>query len=557
MNSIRSGILPFSLALFHSFRVFLRQIIACHIILLQQGSVILWVLSKNMSLSTNLLAIDLGAESGRGILGSFDGSRITLEVLHRFPNGPVKIAQRLHWDVLRLFSDIKQSICLANQRGQLAGVGVDTWGVDFAFFDKNDELLGNPRHYRDPHTEGIMEEAFKQMASFTPSNRGGEGESFAVEAHGAKTLFANTGIQFMRFNSLFQLLALKKAASVPLAAAAKLQFMPDLFHAWLCGVAVNEATIVSTSQCYNPLTHDWAWPILDHFQLPRQLFGTIVPAGTKLGNMLPGLARDTGSSGDIPVIAPASHDTAAAVAAIPALGSDWCYLSSGTWSLMGVELPEPVINEDVRAANFTNEGGVGGTIRFLKNIMGLWLVQECKRSFTRHGQDLHYDQLVKLAEEAAPFAGIINPDDARFLLPDDMPAAIAQFCSQTRQPIPDSPGAYIRCCLESLALRYRWTREKLVKLTGRPINVIHIVGGGAQNRLLNQLTADATGCMVVAGPTEATALGNLLTQAMGLGLLSSVQQLRDIVRCSFNVERFEPKHTERWHEPYQRFLNCC
>lgn len=491
-----------------------------------------------MSLGTNLLAIDLGAESGRGILGTFDGTRISLEVLHRFPNGPVKVADRLYWDVLRLFHEIKTALGLAVQRGPLAGVGVDTWGVDFALLGHGDELLGNPRHYRDPHTEPTMVEAF---ASFPADS-------------GAAVIFGQTGIQFMRFNSLFQLIALKKAHSSPLAAAMKLVFMPDLLHAWLCGVTANEASIVSTSQCYNPLTQDWAWPLLDHFKMPHHLFGTIVPAGTRLGTLLPSLAHDLGAPAGIPVIAPASHDTAAAVAAVPALGEDWCYLSSGTWSLMGVELPAPVINEEVRAANFTNEGGVQGTTRFLKNIMGLWLVQECKRSFARHGQDYPYDELVKLAEAATPFASIINPDDARFLLPEDMPTAIAQYCVETGQPAPATPGAFIRCCLESLALRYRWTKEKLSQLTGRAIQVIHIVGGGCQNRLLNQLTADATGCVVLAGPVEATALGNLLTQAMGLGLVSSLAQLRQIVRVSFQVERFEPRNTPHWQKPYQRFL---
>jgi len=548
-----------------------------------------------MSLSTNLLAIDLGAESGRGILGSFDGTRMTLEVLHRFPNGPVKVADRLHWDVLRLFGDMKVALAQAVQRGPLAGVGADTWGVDFAFLGVNDELLGNPRHYRDPHTEHSMEEAFASFSPLSLSGRGEKGFSSRIQpdlnqalsnttgvcsieepltpnpspregegnqppsfsplrVEGNQIIFAQTGIQFMRFNSLFQLLALQKANSAPLAAAKKLLFMPDLFHAWLSGVTVNEAGITSTSQCYNPLTKDWAWPLLDHFQLPRHLFSKIVPAGTKLGVLLPHLKIEIGATADVPVITPASHDTAAAVAAVPAMGEDWCYLSSGTWSLMGVELPAPVINEEVRAANFTNEGGVRGTTRFLKNIMGLWLVQECKRSFARQGIDLNYDQLVQLAGSAAPFKSIINPDDARFLLPEDMPKAIAQFCTETNQPVPSSPGEYIRCCLESLALRYRWTKEKLTKLTGRSINVIHIVGGGCQNRLLNQLTADATNCIVVSGPTEATALGNLLTQAMGLGLVGSLQQLRDIVRCSFPVERFEPKQPGLWKEPYQRFL---
>lgn len=483
---------------------------------------------------TNLLAIDLGAESGRGILGRFDGSMITLEVLHRFANGPVTIREMLYWDPLRLWSEMKHALALAAQQGTLASLGVDTWGVDFALLDEYHELLGNPRHYRDPHTETTMQEAFKLVP--------------------AERIFAQTGIQFMRFNSLFQLLALNKAKSTSMRVARHMLFMPDLFHYWFSGELANEASIVSTSQCYNPTKRDWAWPLIEQFALPHELFGKMVPSGTKLGNLLPSVAQDAGITTAVPVIAPASHDTAAAVAAVPARGDDWCYLSSGTWSLMGVELPKPVINEEVRAANFTNEGGVEGTTRFLKNIMGMWLVQECKRSFARAGHDFNYDQLAKQAEEATPFAAIINPDDASFLLPRDMPTAITEFCQRTGQTPPASAGAFIRCCLESLALRYRWTKEKLTALTGRKINVIHIVGGGCQNKLLNQMTADATGCQVLAGPVEATALGNLLTQAMGLKLVGSLQQLRDVIRCSFPLEKFEPASSSAWNEAYQKFL---
>lgn len=501
-----------------------------------------------MSDAHNLLALDLGAESGRGILGTLSGDRMSLEVLHRFPNGSVKIGPRLYWDALRLFAEMKISLGLALQRGVVHSLGVDTWGVDFAFLDQNDELLGNPRHYRDPHTETIM--AGILTASADTSRLGGEGSNSVAQASG---IFQETGLQFLRFNSLFQLIALKQAQSVPLANAKKLLFMPDLFHAWFSGVTVNEASITSTSQCYNPQTGDWAWPLLEQFQLPRHLFNQIVPAGTRLGSVLPSIMEELGIRYSIPVIAPASHDTAAAVAAVPAQGDDWCYLSSGTWSLMGVELPAPVIHESVRAANFTNEGGVQGTTRFLKNIMGMWLVQECKRSFAKTHNDFSYEHLVRLAEQATPFISIINPDDASFLLPRDMPTAIADFCVRTNQVAPTTSGDFIRCCLESLALRYRWTKEKLTELTGKQIKVIHIVGGGCQNKLLNQLTADATGCVVLAGPVEATALGNLLTQAMGLGLVSSLDQLRTIVRHSFTLERFEPRETERWEEPYQRF----
>ncbi len=485
-----------------------------------------------MSHATHLLAIDLGAESGRGILGSFDGDRISFEVLHRFSNGGVRIGDRLYWDVLKLFGDIKTSMTKGSQHVKLSSVGVDTWGVDFALLGENVELLGNPRHYRDVHTEPIMAQAF----AIVPPEK----------------IFAQTGIQFMRFNTLFQLLALKHARSSLLGAAQKLVFMPDLFHCWLCGNTANELTIASTSQCYDPVHQRWAKSLLDGLGLPAHLFQNIVPTGTRLGPLLPGLAQELGLR-SIPVIAPAGHDTAAAVAAVPAQGEDWCYLSSGTWSLMGVELTAPVINEQVRSANFTNEVGVGQTIRFLKNIMGLWLVQECRRSLARQGSDLEYDELVRLAGLTMPFASIVNPDDSSFLLPNDMPVALADYCRKSNQTIPDSPGAFVRCCLESLALRYRWTIEMLEQLTGRQIKTVHIVGGGSQNKLLNQLTADATGRLVLAGPVEATALGNLLTQAMGLGLVGSLYQLRDIVRRSFTPERFEPQHPSRWDEPYARF----
>jgi rhamnulokinase len=488
-----------------------------------------------MAQARNILALDLGAESGRGILGRFDGERVQLEVLHRFPNGPVKVGNRLHWDPLRLFAEMKTALGLAVKHGPVASLGVDTWGVDYAFLGEWDELLGNPRHYRDPHTEPVMSGALAVPQS-------------------SATIFSHTGIQFLRFNTLFQLLAQKQAGATPYTAARKLLFIPDLFHHWFGAETVNEVTITSTSQLYNPHTQDWAWPLIDHYQLPRDLFKKIAPAGTRIGTLHAGIKTELELDYDIAIHAPASHDTAAAVAAVPAEGNEWCYLSSGTWSLMGVELPKPVINEAVRAANFTNEAGVQGTTRFLKNIMGMWLVQECRRSFARHGQEYSYEELVQLAEQSMPWKSLVNPDDARFLLPDDMPQAIASFCRETGQAVPEKPGEFIRCCLESLALRYRWTKEKLTELTGKTISTIHIVGGGSQNRLLNQFTADATRCAVVAGPVEATALGNVLTQAMGLGLISSLDQLRRVVRQSSAVERFSPAVDVSWEEPYQRWL---
>lgn len=484
----------------------------------------------------NILALDLGAESGRGILGRFDGERVQLDVLHRFPNGPVRIGQRLYWDPLRLFSEMKAALGQAVKHGKVASLGVATWGVDFGFLGKSDELLGNPRHYRDPHTEQVM----SQTLAATPDE--------------AQFIFAETGIQFLRFNTLFQLIALKQAQAAPFVAARKLLFMPDLFHHWFGAEAVNETTIASTSQLFNPQTGAWSWSLIDHYGLPRYLFKKIVAAGSHIGTLHPAIRQELEIDYDIAIHAPASHDTAAAVAAVPAQGSEWCYLSSGTWSLMGVELPRPVINEEVRAANFTNEAGVQGTTRFLKNIMGMWLVQECRRSLARHGQEYSYEELVRLAEACPPWQSLVNPDDPRFLLPDDMPRAIASFCQETGQKVPQTPGEFVRCCLESLALRYRWTKEKLTALTGKQIKVIHIVGGGCQNRLLNQFTADATGCEVLAGPVEATALGNVLTQAMGLGLVSSLEQLRSVVKASSTVERWQPRDAAAWNAPYQRAL---
>lgn len=521
-----------------------------------------------MAHAHNLLALDLGAESGRGILGTLAEGKITLDVLHRFPNGPTKIGNKLYWDPLRLFGEMKHALAQAAERGPLASLGVDTWGVDFALLSEDGEMLSNPRHYRDPHTELVMSNildgesphaplsapsrgAGGTVSPLSPGGRwaGGEGAPLAAQA-----IFHQTGLQFLRFNSLFQLIALQQANSSALKAAKQLLFMPDLFHHWFGGQPVNEASITSTSQCYNPQTIDWAWPLLQQYNLPQHLFGKVVPAGSRLGELHPSIIQELPSKQAVPIVAPASHDTAAAVAAVPAQGNDWCYLSSGTWSLMGVELDKPIINEDVRAANFTNEGGVQGTTRFLKNIMGMWLVQECRRSFLRAKHDISYEELVRLAEAETPFRSIINPDDARFMLPLDMPTAIAAYCKETGQPQPESHGQIVRCCLESLALRYRWTKEKLTQLTGQPINVIHIVGGGCQNRLLNQLTADATGCTVLAGPIEATALGNLLTQAMGLGLVKNLDELRNIVSESFTVERFEPKGTRNGDDAYGRFL---
>jgi rhamnulokinase len=485
-------------------------------------------------MNKKLLAFDLGAESGRGVLGLFDGQRLKLEVVHRFANGPVPILDALYWDVLRLYAEMLITLrrCAADHGG-IDSLGVDTWGVDFGLLGSDDRLLGNPRHYRDPHTEGIMEAAFARVPR--------------------PEIFRQTGLQFMRFNTLFQLLALQRARTPLLEVARTLLMMPDLFHFFFTGVKANEFTDASTTQLYDPAAKGWALGLLKAFGLPAQIVGTVVLPGTVLGPLRRSVATDTGLEA-VPVIAPASHDTGSAVAAVPAEGDSWAYISSGTWSLMGVELPGPQINEKTLRYNFTNEGGVGGTIRLLKNIMGLWLVQECRRAWERSGQLYSYDDLARLAETSRPFVSLVDPDDSSFILPPSMPAALADFCRRTSQPAPAQPGAVVRCALESLALRYRWVLERLEELLGRQLNVIHVVGGGSQNALLCQFTADACNRRVLAGPVEATAIGNVLVQAVGLGLLGSLADAREVVCRSFEVRAYDPQRPEDWHEPYDRFL---
>lgn len=486
-----------------------------------------------MSATKKLLAFDLGAESGRGLLGRFDGERLQLEVVHRFPNGGVALLDRLYWNSLGLYGEMLNTLrrCAADH-GPIDGLGVDTWGVDFALLGRDGELLGNPRHYRDPHTEGTIEQACKIVSR--------------------EQLFARTGLQFMRFNSLFQLLAMQRDRSPLLDIAESLLFVPDLFHYWMTGIRANEFTIASTSQLIDPRSRGWAFDLVGAFDLPARLFGTIVPPGTVLGPLRPSVASETGSN-PAPVIAPAAHDTGSAVAAVPSQGGSWVFISSGTWSLMGAELAEPLVNSEVGRYNFTNEGGVGGTTRFLKNIMGLWLVQECRRAWERAGVSYAYDALTRLAADAPAFVSLINPDDPSFLLPASMPVAIAEFCRKSAQPAPQEPGPVVRCALESLALRYRWVLARLEELVGRRFDVIHVVGGGGQNELLCQFTADACNRPVHAGPVEATAVGNLLVQALGLGLLGSLDDVRAVVRRSFEVKVFEPGETRPWDEAYSRF----
>jgi rhamnulokinase len=501
-----------------------------------------------MTATTTFAAIDLGAESGRVMLARFDGARLATEEAHRFPNVPVRAAGTLYWDVLRLWADIQQGLAAVAQRagGPIASVGVDAWGVDFALLDRDGQLLGSPVHYRDERTQGMLEEAFRR----------------APRAE----IFAHTGIQFMPINTLYQLLALVTRGSPALDAASQLLTIPDLFNFWLSGVQANEFTNATTTQCYDPRAGDWAWNMLKQLGIPAGIFGPIVQPGTSLGPLRPPLAAELGlgparatSPGQgitpVQVIAPASHDTGSAVAAVPFERARAIFLSSGTWSLMGVELPQPIINAQTLAYNFTNEGGVGGTTRLLKNIMGLWLVQECRRAWASQGQTYSYAQLMQLAEQAPAFASLVVASDERWLPPGDMPARIQAFCRETGQPVPETAGSLVRCALESLALEYRWVAERLDELTGEHQDTIHIIGGGAQNALLNQFTADATGRLVVAGPVEATALGNVLVQAMAGGHIASLAEGRALIRHSLPVQTFEPHSSQAWAATYQRYLH--
>jgi len=477
------------------------------------------------------LAFDLGAESGRAILGTISEGRLTLEELHRFPNVPVRVVTGLYWDTFQLFREILQGLSIAGRERKLKlnGVGVDTWGVDFALLDHDGELLVSPRHYRDVRNEGMPEKIFQVVPR--------------------EKIFAKTGIQFMQFNTLCQLYAMKLAGSKALEAASSLLFMPDLFNYWLTHRRCSEVTIASTSQFYNPVDKRWATELLDKLGLPAAMLAEIVPPGTQLGELLPYVCNAVRLNA--PVYATASHDTASAVAAVPASGDGWCYISSGTWSLMGVELDKPLINEQSLALNFTNEIGLGKKVRFLKNISGLWLLQECRRAWAEEGHNYSYEELTQLAESARPFVAVIDPD--AFLLQGQMPTRITAYCRASEQTVPENPGEICRVIMESLALRYRQVLESIEALLGRKLGVIHIVGGGSRNKLLNRFVAQATKRPVVVGPAEATAAGNILGQMIGAGSLKGLEEARSLIRQSFKLEIEDPKADPAWDNAYERF----
>jgi rhamnulokinase len=470
----------------------------------------------------HFLAVDLGASGGRVMLGRWDGARISLEALTRFDNGPTTVNGRMHWDILGIWRHITDGLQLHTSRGgaALAGVSVDSWGVDYGLLDRQGRLLGNPTCYRDHRTDGMLEQAFARVSS--------------------DEIFGTTGIQFMQINTLYQLLSMRLHDDPQLAAADKLLLIPDLLHYWLSGVAAVEYTNASTTQMLDARTRTWADEMLARLDIPRTILPPIVAPGTILGPMLGSVCDAVGLRSAPPIIAGATHDTGAAIAAIPGLDPQSVYISSGTWSLMGMELPAPVLSAAARSVNFTNEGGINGTIRLLKNIAGLWLLQECRRSWQRQGQSYTWEELMALASNAAPFVSIVNPDAAAFLNPDDMPSAIQAYCAQHGIAVPQTPGAIVRCCLESLALRYRTVLDTLRDLSGRHIDTVRIVGGGSQNQLLNRFTADACNLPVVAGPVEATALGNVLIQALTIGAIPDLATGRRIIAESFPPTVIEP-----------------
>ena len=466
--------------------------------------------------SSTYLACDLGAESGRVMRGVLAGGKLTLEEIHRFPTGGIAIGDSLRWDLPRILDELRLGIRKAAAMGRIDGISTDSWGVDYVLLNSLDPVLSLPYHYRDKRNDT----AFQRVFLLVPRDQ----------------VYRETGIQSMGFNTLFQLQWDVSRRPGLVAQADRFLMMADWFNWAFSGVGVAEESLASTGQLYSPHTRQWSTEIIRKVGLPERLFPQVVPSGTVLGPALPELG-----AGDAQVVATCSHDTGAAVAAVPAEGEGWAYLSCGTWSLIGVEEPEPNCTKEALAENYTNELGLGGSVRFLKNIVGLWIVQECRRTWQATGQDLSYDELTRLASEAKPMVSLIDPADPRFASPGDMPQKIAAYCRETKQPVPESIGATVRCALESLAASYRRGLDTLERLTGQKLSRLHVVGGGSKNRLLMQLAADATGRQVICGPVEATAIGNLLIQALALGKIKDHAELRAIVRASFPVETFNPK----------------
>ena len=490
-----------------------------------------------MTSEAAFLSFDVGAESGRASIGRLQYGFLRVEEIYRFPNEPVFYNEELHWDALRLWLEIQRGLTRAGsiEGIRLNGIGVDTWGLDYALLGEIGTLLENPYHYRDARTEDISERIFARVSP--------------------EEIYARTGVQFMPINTLCQLYAHAQSKPNLLKTAERLLTISGLFNFWLTGVAVCEFTAATTTQFYDPRKRGWSTELFDKLDLPWRILGPVVQPGTMIGRLLPSVARAVDLP-EIPVVAPACHDTGSAVTAV-ASTAEWAFISSGTWSLLGTEISEPVINSESQRLNFTNEGGVGGTFRLLKNIMGLWLLQRCRQDWQVRGHEYTYAELVQSARSSAPFRSLVDPDHSSFLHPESMPEAIARFCAATKQPVPSNPAAFTRAILESLALKYKYVLGLLERLTNRKYQEIHIVGGGAKNELLNQFTAEATGQTVIAGPAEATAIGNIGMQMLATGKATSLGEVRQVISRSFPVQVYEPTEPDKWQAVYSRFLEQC
>lgn len=484
---------------------------------------------------TKVLAFDFGASSGRAMLFTFDGEKLSIEEMHRFSNDPVMTGKSFHWDVLRLFFEIKQGInktVLAGHK-DIKAIGIDTWGVDFGLFDKNGKLLGNPYHYRDTRTNGMID--------------------YADEVIGKKYIFDKTGIQFNFFNTLFQLMAMKKENDPVLDIADKLLFMPDIFNYLLTGVMKNEYSIASTSQLLDVKTKNWDKELMEKAGIPTDIFCDIVMPGTVIGEISDDICEELGCP-KIPVIAVGSHDTASAVASVPVTEDyKYAYISTGTWALMGSELDSPNVSDTTFKYDFTNEGGVCGKIRFLKNIMGLWIIQESKRQWAREGKNFSFDDLEQAAWSAEPFRCFIDPDCEDFAAPGNMPKRIREYCKRTGQYVPEGEGEIIRCIAQSLAFKFRMVADAIEDITKEPLSAVHMVGGGIKDNMVCRFTASATGKKVLAGPVEATSTGNAVVQLMALGKIDGLTEGRQIVKNSFPIKVYEPEDAENWNKAYEAY----
>jgi len=487
------------------------------------------------------IAVDLGAENGRIVVAILEDHRIKLHEVYRFNTHSIMHENSLRWDILRIYEEVLTGLGEARSSfgSEFDGIGVDTWGVDYVLLDARGNILGYPYHYRDGRTDNIMEEAFKVVPK--------------------EALYKRTGVQFAQFNTIFQLLSERKRDPNHLAKAEKMLLMPDFINYLLSGQIFSEYTIASTTGLTDPLKREWAWDLIEAFDLPNRLFSEIVEPANKLGTLLPSIARKTGLNDGIPVIATASHDTASAVVSVPARSSgNWAFLSSGTWSLMGVEVREPVLTPLAMKYNFTNEGGVEGTTRLLKNMLGLWPLQECRRAWLDKSRSYSYAYLVQLAKKEGFAKSWIDMNDPRFLKPGDMPSKILRYLDESGQVVRNDVGFIVRTVLESLAFSCRNTKQEIEQLTGKKISVVHAVGGGVLNDLLMQLTADALECTIEAGPTEGTIVGNVGVQAMAVGKVSSVSEWRDIVLNSFQPNTYEPRDGDYFNQnekAFQRILS--